>query len=162
MGGPGSVTTAWDHNRAAAGPQDRGKPQCRARAPKSGEESSGLRAGLHSEGPEGGPDPHQWTPFLSTRGCRPVFSLPHNPCTYSSVRARTHTCARTHTHTHTHTRCVCSPGRHLSRNLLPALISLLHPSRYLWREEGGGQRAEGRGQRSSTSQLHFGGPLSPA
>lgn len=140
MGGPGSATTTWDHNRGAAGPQDRGKPQCRAGAPKPREESSGLGAGLHNEGLEGGPDPHQRTPFLSTCGCRPMFSATQPACILS--RVHTHACAL----------CVLT-WRHLSRNLLPALISLLHPSRYLWREEGGGQRSEAREAPPASSSL---------
>lgn len=46
-------------------------------------ERSGLRAELHSEGLEGGPDPYQCTPFFCIHGYRPVSSLPHNPCTHS-------------------------------------------------------------------------------
>lgn len=83
----------------------------------------------------------------STRGCRSVFS-PTQPM-YTLI----HTLICAHTRVRMHR--VCSPGRHLSRNL-SALASLLHPSRCHWGKasalERGGQRAEGRGQRSSTSQ----------
>lgn len=81
------------------------------------------------------------------------------PCSLSHDPRRV--CMHSHRHASAQARhCVCSPGKRLSRNLLPALTSLLHPSRYLWGKGWGSgeRRAEVRGQQSPTGQLLFGDP----
>ena len=103
---------------------------------------AGLEGGGDRTQPPTGPPV-----FLSTHGCMPMLSLSHT--THGHAHAHTaHARMNTHIGPST-TRRVCSPGRCLNGNLLPALASLLHPSRYLWRKSwsSGERRAGGRGQK---------------
>lgn len=162
MGGQGSVTTGWDRSRGAAGPQERTKPQCKAWVTKTrGELWARSRAACRQAWSGHGPTQH--TMCSSTCPCMPVHSLTHDPCAHSQ-------CACTHTDTYqpkldtasAHLKS-CSPEKRLSRNLLPALASLLHPSRYLWGKgwSSGERRAEVRGQQSPIGQPLFGDPQAP-
>lgn len=109
--------------------RDRAKPASQT------PESSGLEQGCPGDRPKG-VQTHQRTVLLSTQ-TRMLCPLTRDP--------RAHL-QRVHTHTHgpigpSTTRCVCSPGRRLSRHLL-------HPSRNLWaRAELWREEGEGRGQR---------------
>lgn len=144
MGGQRSVILAWDHSRGPAGPQDRTEPRAKpgSRGPQRGE----LWA--RSRPRRGDTDSHRPTRVLiHTRMPAQALSLLHNPRTHSSTHLQ---CTYTHTHPGpSTTHRMCSPERCLNRNLLPALTSLLHPSRSLpgKGQSSGERRAEGRGQK---------------
>lgn len=122
--------------------------------------NSGVGAGNTVPGPEG-------------RGCKsaqvhPVFCPHTEACSYTLLYTQPMcTLTRMLTATHLHTDAVhasaqaqqvCSPGRSLSRTLLSAPASSLHPSRHLWGKELELWREEGGGRKSGQAAL----PTSPS
>lgn len=94
MGGQGSITIVWGHSRRPAGPQDRTKPQRKARVTKTmGEVRARSRAaGAGLEGLR----PSKCPMLVFTPRCTPMFSLTHDPCTHSPAHSQS-----AHTHTYT-------------------------------------------------------------